>query len=169
MSMKRVSDIEIDQDLKHQQREWVAERVGWALMAVLLAAGLSGLLGHGPLSNATAGERGSLLWVEYHRFERYQAPAELKVHLRAVLGQGGTLRVWIDGQYLQGMEVQHVEPTPDSVEVAADRMTYTFRTSAPDQPTVVVYRMQAGQYGPLRARLGVEGGPQLQFSQFIYP
>jgi hypothetical protein len=40
--------------------EWMAERIGWLPMALLLAA-FMGFLGPGPLSSSTAGEKGSSL------------------------------------------------------------------------------------------------------------
>jgi hypothetical protein len=165
--MKRVGDLEIGEDIKHQQREWRAEHIGWLLMALLLAGALLGLLGPGPFSSATAGT--SPLWVEYNRFDRYQAPAMLKIHLGPGTGQSGTTRVWIDREYIQGMEVQDIEPEPDSMEVSSDRITYVFQVPKQDQPIVVVYHVQANSYGSARARLGVEGGPQIHFTQFIFP
>ena len=44
----RHGDLEIDEDLPFQRREWFAERVAWAVMALLIAAALLGLFGTGP-------------------------------------------------------------------------------------------------------------------------
>jgi hypothetical protein len=71
--VKRVGDLEIGQDLAHQRLEWKIERVGWILMALLGLPALVGLLGPGPLSSTSAGEKGSPLSVENNRFERYQS------------------------------------------------------------------------------------------------
>ena len=67
-------DIDLDQDIDFQQRSWKVQRVGWGLMVLFVLAGLSGLLGTGPLSNVTDGDEGGPLWLEYQRFGRLQAP-----------------------------------------------------------------------------------------------
>src|SRR3712207_4138009 len=46
----RVGDLEVAEDLTFQRREWAAQRVGWVLLALVIAAALAGLLGRGPLS-----------------------------------------------------------------------------------------------------------------------
>lgn len=74
--VKRIGDLDIAQDLEHQRREWVIERIGWAIMALILLAALAGLLGSGPLSNARIDHPGSHLSAEYNRFERYQSPTK---------------------------------------------------------------------------------------------
>ena len=45
---KRVGDLEVTQDMRHQRLEWKIERVCWAVIAFVAAAELAGLLGHGP-------------------------------------------------------------------------------------------------------------------------
>ena len=58
---REAADLAIREDMRHQRLEWAVERVGWAAVALVLVAALAGLLGHGPLSRATAGEPGSRL------------------------------------------------------------------------------------------------------------
>lgn len=48
----------IDEDLTFQRRNWAAERAGWALMAAVVALGLAGLFGPGPLSRPVATAEG---------------------------------------------------------------------------------------------------------------
>ena len=38
----RVGDLEIHQDLPFQRRSWTVQRVGWAIMALVVLAGLLG-------------------------------------------------------------------------------------------------------------------------------
>ena len=64
----RVGDLEIDQDLAAQEHEWQATRIARVVAALVLLAGLAGLLGHGPLARAHAGESSSGLEADYSRF-----------------------------------------------------------------------------------------------------
>jgi len=166
---KRVGDLEIDQDLPHERLEWRIERVGWIVMALMLLAALVGLLGPGPLSSTTAGEKGSTLWVEYNRFERYQAPAMLRVHLGPGAARDGKARLWLNREYVENIELHHIDPEPESVEVGHDRLIYTFNLPDSTQPTAVTYYLEANKYGRMPLRVGLDAGLQLNFSQFYYP
>jgi hypothetical protein len=168
-NQQRVGDLEIDQDLPHERLEWSIERGGWLVMALVLLAALVGLLGPGPLSGATAGEQGSALWVAYNRFERYQAPAMVRVHLGPGAARAGTARLWLSRHYVENIELHHIDPEPESVEVGPDRLTYTFRVPDPTRPTAVTYHLEGNKYGPMPLRVGLDAGPQLSFSQFFYP
>src|SRR4051794_40698086 len=101
----RVRDLEIEQDLAYQRREWAFERVGWLLLGLLLLAALVGLLGRGPLSNTTAGDPGGPLRVEYQRFLRHRSTSTLRVHLGPNAARGNEAHLWLDREYLEGMEV----------------------------------------------------------------
>ena len=66
----RVGDLEIDQDLRFQKREWAFERASWVVMALVVLAGLLGLLGRGPMSDQTAVSGDGLVTVELRDGER---------------------------------------------------------------------------------------------------
>ena len=166
---EHVGDLEITQDLAHERLEWRIERVGWIVMALVLLAALVGLLGSGPLSRATAGEEGSALWVEYNRFERHQAPAMLRVHLGPGAARDGKARLWLNREYVENIELHHIDPEPERVEVEHDRLIYTFNLPDPTRPTAVTYYLEANTYGRMPLRVGLDAGPQLNFSQFYYP
>jgi hypothetical protein len=166
---QRVGDLEITQDLPHERLEWRLERIGWSVMALVLLAALAGLLGPGPLSRATAGEPGAPLWVEYHRFARYQAPAMLRVHLGPGTARAGQARLWLNRDYVEHIELLHIDPEPEKVEVLPDRLLYIFNVPDPARPTAVTYYFEANTYGHLPLRVGLEAGPQLAVSQFYYP
>ena len=166
---KRVGDLEVGQDLGFERRTWAVQRAAWVVMLLILAAALVGLVGRGPLSRATAGDPGSGLWAEYSRFERYQAPTVVRVHLGPGAGQGGKVRLWLSREFIETVDLEHVYPEPEAVEAAADRLTYVLATPDPSQPLAITYQFKSQQYWGRPVRLGLEAGPELQFSQFFYP
>jgi hypothetical protein len=123
----RHGDLEIQEDLPFQQREWIAERVAWAVMALLVAAALLGDFGTGPLSRTTAGDEAGPMWLEYDRFVRLLAPAPLRVQLGPGAARDGMVRLWIDRRYIDSFELQQVTPQPDSMELGIERLIFTFR------------------------------------------
>jgi hypothetical protein len=165
----RVGDLEIHQDLPHERLEWRIERIGWVAMALVLLAALGGLLGPGPLSSATAGDTGSPLRVEYNRFARSQAPAILRVHLGPGAAHDGKARLWLSREYVENIELHHIDPEPESVEAAHDRLIYTFNLPDPSRPTAVTFHLEANAFGRMPVSVGLDSGPQLHLRQFVYP
>jgi hypothetical protein len=74
----RSSQLQIDEDLAFQRREWKIQRVGWGAMALVIIAALLGVFGTGPLSNATLEREG--LRLEYERFCRFAAANGYRFH-----------------------------------------------------------------------------------------
>jgi hypothetical protein len=47
LSLGRVNDLEVEQDLDFQQRMWAFERAGWIVMLLVISAALAGFFHHG--------------------------------------------------------------------------------------------------------------------------
>ncbi len=167
--LQRVGRLEVGQDLDFQRREWLVERVGWAAMALLILAGLLGLLGGGPLARATAGDRGGPVWLEYDRFERYRSPATLRLHLSARQWPEGRARVRLSREYLEGVQVERVVPEPESIEAGPDWFTYVLRVTDPTRPPAVTFDVKPERLWRLEGRIGLADGPELRFGQLVYP
>jgi hypothetical protein len=165
---RQVADLDTPQDLRAQRIDWRFERAGWVAIALVLLAAIAGLLGPGLLSEATAGSTGTALWAEYNRFERYQAPAQLRLHARPA-GASDTLQVWLDRAYLESFEIERVDPPPRAVAVGPDRLIYEFALAPGSGPVSVTFHVQAIDYWRVPVRLGVVGGPELAFTQLVYP
>jgi hypothetical protein len=143
-------------------------KLGWAVFAGILLAGLAGLLGPGPLSSRTV-EAGPVLGVEYERFIRNHAPAELRI--RVAPPAGDTIRLHVGTAFLEGTEVTQVEPEPESVEAAPGGQVYVVRASRPaPHETVILYHFEPDSaFSDMRVRIALDGGPEVRFRQFIFP
>ena len=80
-----------------------------------------------------------------------------------------TVRIWISRPFLEGQQLEHVAPEPQSVEVAADRMIFAFKVNDPAQPGWANFSLKTNQIGRAEARVGLERGPVVEFWQFVYP
>ena len=165
----RVGDLEIDQDLDFQRREWAAQRIGWGAMLLVVLGALAGVFGRGPLAKAAAGDEGGPLRLEYERITRKRSPAALKVRLAPNLATDSTVRVWLDRNYVEGIELERVVPEPEHVETAGDRVVFVFRVADPAQPAEIIFHIQPERPWIQSGRIGLASGPPLAFSQFVFP
>ena len=160
MGLHRVGEIDTSEDLAHERREWVVQRVAWAAMALFVATAASGLLGAGPLARAEA--RGAGFDVAYPRFARQEATDELTVRL----APGIPAEVWLARELLGSHEIEEVTPRPDSVTPRADRLVHRWASAGPAE---VVFRLRPVRPGRHPIRLGVAGGGEVELHQLVYP
>lgn len=167
--VERVRSLDVGQDLRFQRREWALQRVAWVLIAVAIVAALLGLTGRGPLSQATAGAEGDALRVAYGRFERLQSPTTLRVLLGAEATGGEQVEIWVEQAYLDGVEIQSIDPEPLEVRTGAERMVYVVGVDEPGQPLSVTFHLQQQALWRRSGRIGLTDGTSLSFGQFVYP
>jgi hypothetical protein len=157
--------------LAHQRRVWRVQRVAWALMALLVLAALLGLTGSGPLSRRSVTSADGAVRVEYERFLRRGATTTLRIHARPNEREAAGLAVWVVRSYLEDVTIQGVQPPPERVQASHDRVTWSFQLSAqdPGAPTTVTIHLVPEAIGRLRAVVGPDARPGLEFSQWVYP
>jgi hypothetical protein len=162
-----VGDLERDRDLRFQRREWTVQRGGWLIMGAIIVAALIGLLGAGPLSSATA-ETGPLQ-LQYGRFERRHAPSELEVSIAGGADNRDQIEIWLSTDYVGRIEITSIAPEPEEVSVAGDRVVYRFNVDDQSGASVIRIALEPDDPGFTTGRIGVMDGPELTFSQFVYP
>ena len=165
--LQRVGDLEIAQDLDYQRHEWVAQRVAWAVLALVILAALAGLLGPGPLSAVSAGAAGDALRLEYHRFLRQDGPTELRVE--AEPASGGEARIWVSREWLSAVRVESIAPEPERVETGDDRLLFVFPLEAGARSAEVTFHVKPERAGRLSGRVGLDRGPSFSFDQLVWP
>jgi hypothetical protein len=164
-------DLQINEDIGFQRRIWRFQTVGRVVMALVLLAALLGLLGPGLLSNhASADSPQAALGVkEYERFLRFMKPTTLRIGLEPGAVTEREARVWFDRQYIEGVQIQHITPQPESVEAGSKGLTYVFNVEDPNQSTAFSFDLQPQKMGLLQGRVGLEGEEPVSFKQFVYP
>ncbi len=165
MSPKKRDGLEIEEDLRHQRREWAFQRVGWTVMAVIVVAALLGLFGQGPLSwsSVTAGAAS----VDYERFLRYGGETDLTVRVERSAIRAGEVRVELGRDFIGNMRVESIVPEPESVEAGPDVYRYTFAVSESD--LTARFGLKPNALGFVRGSVAVDGGPPAEFRSFIFP
>jgi hypothetical protein len=161
--------IQINENRDHQRREWRIERIGWLVMAALLAAGLLGLLGYGPLSRARAGEAGTLS-LEYDRLQRSSAPTEYRFDAAPSLARDGELRLRFDDTLLDEVEMQSIVPEPREVRSGPGYTEFVFAMDRTEGPSAhIQFQFEPATFGHVRGRVTADGAAPLVIDQIIYP
>jgi hypothetical protein len=157
----RSSQLQIDEDLTFQRREWKIQRVGWGAMALVIIAALLGVFGTGPLSNATLEREG--LRLEYERFCRLQRSTQLRF---TIGGTGDSVLLLIGAEYLDAVIIDRITPEPSKAEAVSDGVVFQFVLQG---PAAVTFHLTPRKFGLVsgKARLG-QAAP-IPFTQFIYP
>jgi hypothetical protein len=163
-----MNDLEITQDLAYQKGFWKVQRVGWAVIACIMLAGLLGLFGgHGPLSDAAIGSPDR--WqLDFPRFVRYESPVNLTMRFHPSSG-GRSPTLWLDGAYLAAFRIDRVIPEPERVVMSAAGATYVFVAGDAARPTAVTIHATPQRIGLVAGRVGPAEPQALPFRQFIYP
>lgn len=169
MSVQRIGDIEVGQDLDFQRREWVIQRVAWYVMVLILILAVVGIFGRGPIAQATARADDASLLVRYDRVDRRRAPAHLEIELAPGTAQHGQIEVWIAEEFLRRIELRGVLPEPAEMRGAGDRTIFVFAIADPNQSTRVTLDFEHESAGRAQIRVGLVGGPDVTVTQFVFP
>jgi hypothetical protein len=81
----------------------------------------------------------------------------------------GEVRVWMDAEYLATLGLQSIVPEPDSVELGAERITYTFPVGEANGPMEITFQYEHEGFWQQDIQLGLVDGASLEFHQFIFP
>jgi hypothetical protein len=167
--MKRIGDLEIDQDLEFQKAEWRMERVAWFAGLAILVLGLLGLFGTGPISSATAGDNDGPIAVDYQRFVRHDGEMSLTFTIASNQVKEGQVEVWISEPYLGKVEIEQFSHEPDEVRNEGDRTVFVFLAEDTGEPFSATISMRSQVIGRLSGDIGIVDGSQLNVSQLSYP
>ncbi|HET9588704.1 MAG TPA: hypothetical protein VFO91_07930 [Anaerolineales bacterium] len=165
---KKVSDLQINEDMEFQKRSWIIQRIGWAIFTLTILLAFLGLFGDGPLSNARAGQEGAF-WLEYPRFGRFANEFRIEAHIDEGIAAADEIGIHLDASYLDGIQVSRITPTPDRELRDANGITYVFTTDGQRSPQTIYFDVIPQKVGVLSGTFQLQDRAGVRFSQFIYP
>jgi hypothetical protein len=163
-----VRDLQIEDDMAFQRREWRLERAGWAALALFVGAAAAGAFGGGPLSRASAADASGHLVVRYERFIRASAPTELRLQVSPAAAHGGELHLWAESAYFRDIEISSVVPEPARVEQRGPRLVYVFPLTHLVGPFEISLRVKPMAAGRHSGQFGVSADSAAVVRQFAY-
>lgn len=161
-----VGELQLEQDPTFQRRDWLVQRVGWALMLVVVLAAAGGLLGRGPAARATIGDAGAPIRIEYMRIIRHATAERLTMRLANVTGER---RIVLDSAIVAALEIQRVVPAPIRMDGVAGGVAYTFGFAGPPGERAIVLDYASQRYGRQGGGITVQDQPPIRLSFFVLP
>ena len=159
--------LELKQDLAFQHRQWRLERIGWAMMGLIIIAGLAGLFGHSPFARAQVQTADHKLTIEYDRFARYESDAEIKISVEMDGGEERGFRLWLDDDYLDSLKVLQIQPAPLRGEARQGSHAFVFKTRS--DRTTVKFLVQFTSVGLVTGRINKDDDAQALVKHFVWP
>jgi hypothetical protein len=158
-------------DLSFQRLEWRFQRVGWALLAVFVAVALTGLLGNGPLSKATAAATDGSVRVEFERFLHAHRESKVKIAVRVPPGGHDRVRLALDDAWLDAMTIRQIRPLPAAQQPGSGESVFLFDIAGrrDETPVCITLRAEPKACGSLTATLRIGDSSPIHLRQFVYP
>jgi hypothetical protein len=153
-------------DPSFQRREFIFERVGWALMAIIVLAAALGLFGKGVMAHAEL--KNDQFHLRYDRFIHYGDLATIKIEIPAPAGEPGIVAIALTNSYLHSFRIEQIIPEPES-SAHGDQTLFWFTTTNTGQPIAIQLRMEPERVGRLEGKIFVNGEQGHAFHQFVYP
>ena len=81
--------------------------------------------------------------------------------------RAGSFQLWMGREYLDSVRLLRMDPEPDGSEVARDRVIHSYR--AGECPVAINIHLEIRDFGKVRGRAGIIGGPEVHWTQLAYP
>lgn len=167
--LSRTEDIEVGCDPGFEQRWWRIQGIIWVILVLMLAAGVAGVFGHGPLSEAMVHAPGSQVQVHYDRLARRETPSMLTLQLDKAALASGLVRIHLNRALLDRMQLKQIVPAPLAAEPLADGARFIFRTDPTNDSALLTFTENPSVPGFVEGEITVEGAEPVRFRQFVFP
>ena len=159
---------EIHENQRAQRRIWVAERIGWAALFLLVASAIAGVFGDGPLSHARS-ETGDGVTVRYERTLRRSAPSEIEVEVSRTRA-GEDIVLLVSQDLARILDPARSIPAPARTVALEDGgLALVFAVAPGASEASLLLRLEPENPAKLTSRIAVEGGRPLVFEQNVLP
>lgn len=156
----------VREDMAYQLKVWRFERVGWYVLVLLVILTLLGLFSRGPLSGRDVQTSDGRLAVKYELFHRNGSTNPMVLHLKGA--PQAVLEVELGGDWLEGFDVQALQPQPLRSASAGQGLKLWVQADAQGEASLYLSLLSEG-LGTYHSHITLPGGGSVSFDQFIFP
>lgn len=146
---------------------WRLERIGWALLGLLVVVAFAGALGAGPISWDRASSPGGEVVLDYQRLPHHNADDSVRLELAPSTVEDGKIPVEVRGSWASAVNFQGIVPEPSAQRTLPGGVLLEFEAEEFGVTSVTLY-YRAYEYGPLDGEVSV-GDNRLTFHQWVLP
>lgn len=165
MERKRVSSLQIEEDLGFHETSWRVARVTLTLLIAVMLATAIGAFGGGPLSHARALDSTGANRVEFERLLRFGASTRLRIHLGPA--RDGVATFTLDRVFVEAYQILRITPEPESASLIQEGVAYRFAVE-PGSDAEVLLELQPARRWLVRGTIRAGDAP-LTLTQFVFP
>ncbi|CAN1600801.1 hypothetical protein [Pseudomonas mediterranea] len=161
----RSREFPVREDMAYQLKVWRFERVGWYGLVLLVILTLLGLFSRGPLSSREVQSPDGRLGIKYELFHRNGSTNAMILHLKGP--PDAVLEVELGGNWLEGFDVQALQPQPARSASVGQGMKVWVQADAEGTASLYLSLVSTG-LGTYHSRVAMPGSA-VSFDQFIFP
>jgi hypothetical protein len=154
----------VQEHMVFQRRTWIIQRIGWAVLAAVCLAALTGLLGGGVLSNRAL--QGAAMTIDYERFERATRLAHFG--FRFAPTESTERRLHLSRSFQDKFVITSIQPPPLRSLATLDGLELTFAVALSVENQVTIWA-RPHDYGSIALEAHADDNPPSNFRVFIYP
>lgn len=158
----------VAEDGAFERATYRVQIVGWVVMLLVAAAACAGLFGGGPLAKAHAGGAPGQPAVAYDRILRHRAPRPFELTVPPDEIHGNSLRIWMDHDLADALDVQRMTPSPHAQSTTADRWQLDFHVE-PGRPAHIRFQVEPDGMLGHSGVIGMNDGPPVPIRLFVLP
>ena len=155
----------LNEPLPFQRRDWIVQRIGWVLMALVIMAGALGLFGNGPLARRETSSAALRFEYEWLLHQHAQTTWLLTPHAPP---RDGRYRLALDADWAQHFRIEDIEPRPQVAELSGGRWVYEFRAEG-GRAAPIQFHVEPRESGLFEGSVQLDDAPPLAVTQFVYP
>jgi len=147
--------------------EWLMQRIGTALLFLIVIAGACGIFSKGFLSDRIISSRDGSVTVEYERFGRILSSTDMKIQIKGTSSDSFTVKIGRGG--VDKLQIQSLHPQPLRAETRGNDLLLTFSASEISPWHTLWIGMEPKGSGSNTISVQVDDHLPVEFNQFIYP
>jgi hypothetical protein len=155
-------------NVSFHRKQFLAERAGWAAMALYLAWAVLGGFGDGWVSKRRASNAAGSCTVDYQRFGRRDAPFELRLWMELDEPRD-RIALHLNREFLDRVKIERVTPAYQSIEADSSGVALLFMVEPEPGAYTFTIEYKPQHVGALHAVLQAEREAEVALDQFVYP
>jgi hypothetical protein len=160
-------ELQIDEDLSFNNKNWKAERIGWTLLLIFVLSSFLGAFGPGIATRKTI--ESDFLSMEYDPITRDDTETVLSLLLKKVNPKSEFATLWVSREYTDNVQSVYMNPEPEHTRADLAGTTYEFLTQPNSQELAIRMILKPKKMLNLVGKIGPSPDRTVEFNHFVYP